>query len=159
MRTQVMGIDPGDTTGLALYSPEAHVLVEVTSGTFWAMAERVRREWTQGRLALVVIEDTRALPIYERHNNKKLDRPRRDRLCRNVGRIDRDCALWAALCEETGIPYRLVKPIKGGKWSADTLRGVTGFSGRTNQHGRDAARLVWGVKPRLDEKPLLSEEA
>jgi hypothetical protein len=41
----------------------------------------------------------------------------------------------------------MVPPKAGAtKWDADTFRRLTGYSGRTSNHARDAALLVWGRK-------------
>ncbi len=50
--------------------------------------------------------------------------------------------LWLDLCERLGLPAATVEPTRS-KWDAETFRRITGWSGRTNEHGRDAARFVF----------------
>ena len=96
-----------------------------------------------GPVVRVVIEDARALPIYGRHG--KVRGARRDKLARNVGRVDRETQLWVEYLARRGYRVLLVEPSRGQeKWDAATLKRITRYQGRTNQHGRDAARLVWG---------------
>ncbi len=60
-----------------------------------------------------------------------------------VGSVKRDCSIWEQFCIEQGIAYRMVHPAANKtKTDADQFRRVTGFVGRTNEHGRDAGMLV-----------------
>lgn len=55
----------------------------------------------------------------------------------------------AEMCKYWNMPFRLVKPLKkiwqgkDGKITATELTSITGYKGRTNQEGRDAALLSW----------------
>lgn len=66
-----------------------------------------------------------------------------------VGRNHEVGRKLAEMCEYWCIPYRLVKPLKkiwqgkDGKITATELESFTGYKGRTNQEGRDAALLAW----------------
>ena len=156
----VVGIDPGAETGVAVWSVEAQALLHVGSGHFFdvlaLLASRVPLDarvslggvaagssWAVG---LVVVEDARRLPIYARRDG--LQGRRRDRVCRDVGRVDRDVELWEVWLLSRGLPVRLAEPLRGGKWDAATLEDLSGWTARTNQHGRDAARLVFGTTER-----------
>jgi len=150
----VVGIDPGAETGVAVWSVEAQALLHVGSGHFFdvlaLLASRVSlggvaagSSWAVG---LVVVEDARRLPIYARRDG--LQGRRRDRVCRDVGRVDRDVELWEVWLRSRGLPIRLAEPLRGGKWDAATLEEVAGWTAPTNQHGRDAARLVFGTTER-----------
>ena len=136
----LVGIDPGTHTGLALYDAGEARLEAVTALPFWEAAERLRA--ARPRVAAVVVEDARRVGLYARH--RKLAGPKRDRAARSVGMIDRDVALWLDLCRRLGLPVATVEPTRS-KWDAETFRRVTGWTERTNEHGRDAARLVFGL--------------
>ena len=144
----VAGIDPGERTGVAVYDGRRRELVLCDSMAFWEAVLLFENELLPrgdgGHVGLVVVEDARRLPIYDRHRRRRLSREERDRLCRSVGRIDRDTDLWAQWLHERGYTVRLQAPVRAGKWDGQTLQRVTGYRGATNQHGRDAARLVWG---------------
>lgn len=159
----VVGIDPGDTTGVSVWDVDAQRLVAcVGVGFFDALQLLSERAWSVGDdydegtrgpwwpVGLVVVEDNRRLPIYARHD--RVRGRERDRLCRNVGRIDRDVELWATWCTREGYAVRLAEPLRGGKWDAAKLRAVTGWEAPTNEHGRDAARLVVGTNRRHVER-------
>lgn len=147
----VVGIDPGAETGVAVWDSRAQALLHVGSGHFFDVlalldsrvplgGEAAGSSWAVG---LVVVEDARRLPIYARRDG--LRGRRRDRVCRDVGRVDRDVELWEVWLLSRGLPVRLAEPLRGGKWDAATLEDLSGWTARTNQHGRDAARLVFGT--------------
>ena len=148
----IVGLDPGEQTGVAAYDPTARRLKYCTSLGFWAMVRWFETELgpiesvdglAPGPVLLVVIEDARKLPIYGRH--RAVRGARRDKLARNVGRIDRDTQLWVEYLTMRG--YQVVRSVPAAgdeKWLAETFKQITRWRGRTNQHGRDAARLVWG---------------
>lgn len=66
-----------------------------------------------------------------------------------VGRNHEVGRKLAEMCEYWHIPYRLVKPLRkiwrgeDGKITASELESFTGYKGRTNQEGRDAALISW----------------
>jgi hypothetical protein len=150
----VVGIDPGAVTGVAVWSVEAQELLHVGSGHFFDVLALLESRVPLGGVAdgslwpvgLVVVEDARRLPIYAGRDG--LRGRRRDRVCRDVGRVDRDVELWEVWLRSRGLPVRLAEPLRGGKWDAATLEEVAGWAAPTNQHGRDAARLVFGTTER-----------
>lgn len=152
----VLGIDPGASTGLAgLVPPDGDAggdrqrprFAFVTSASPLP-ALRLLTAWHRAGLLLgAVVEDTRELPIYARHDDK--NRGERDRVARSVGRVDCLTDLYVDLLRSMSVPVRLGQPRRSSKWDAAELRRRTGFDGPTNEHGRDAARLVWAaVRPR-----------
>ena len=66
-----------------------------------------------------------------------------DRAARGIGQIDRDVVLWTELCRRLGLRCVCEAPQRRAKWSAGELAAVTGWTARTSEHGRDAARLAW----------------
>lgn len=72
-----------------------------------------------------------------------------------VGRNHETGRKLAEMCEYFNIPHKLQKPLalksggmhlwnsKDGKITHEELVNFTGYSGRTNQEGRDAALIAW----------------
>ena len=151
----IVGIDPGAVTGMAVWDPSRQAFVHVGSGTLFETLALVGAHLPGGRsgqaweVRLVVVEDARRLPIYAARDG--VQGRQRDRLCRRVGHIDRDVQLWETWLRAEGVPYRLAEPHRGPKWDAETLArmtqamGVAAWTEPTNEHGRDAARLVFGT--------------
>ena len=169
-----IGLDPGSTTGLALYDADRRFLMRCLSGSFWEISQLIEEQtFPEGNsmqeafvsvlgddavpVALVVIEDSRRLPLFARNRSRQMTREARDKLCRNVGRIDRDIGLWDEWLKARGYQVLMVQPSREPKWSAEKLERITGWSLRTNEHGRDAARLVWGRSAPVPVE-LLTEE-
>lgn len=62
-----------------------------------------------------------------------------------VGSVKRDCQRWEEFCEYHDIDYELVAPKNNKtKTTASEFRRITGWQQRTNEHGRDAAMLIYG---------------
>ena len=142
----LLGIDPGAETGLAGVCAETAAVLFVRSAGPLATLRQLAA-WASGRsveglLAEAYVEDARELPIYARHRSK--GRGERDRVARSVGRVDSLTALYLDLLASYGVPARSVEPVRAAKWDAETCARLTGWHGRSNVHGRDALRLVYG---------------
>lgn len=63
------------------------------------------------------------------------------------GYVKRDAVIWQDALTDWGVPFEAVKPQQGmTKWTAETFAAITGWKGRTSNHARDAALLVFGRK-------------
>lgn len=139
----IIGIDPGTETGLAAVAADdsGAVLHVGSDGPLGAV--RTLETWAaSGRLVGAYIEDARGLPIYARHGGA--NRGQRDRIARGVGAVDLLTGLYAELLGALGVPVALVEPVRAAKWDRATAERVTGYAGRSNEHGRDALRHVFG---------------
>lgn len=64
-----------------------------------------------------------------------------------AGSVKRDAAIWEEFCTDFGIPLVKVPPRNNTtKLSAAAFARITGWKGRTSEHARDAAMLVFGRK-------------
>jgi len=129
----IIGIDPGQSTGIAYFingkldgigTIAPHEILEHISG-----AKRV------------IFEDSR---LTSHVFTTVKSRPAALKMARNVGEIDAWCKLIVAHCERLGIPAHGVSPKgKGAKIDADSFSKLTGWTGRSNAHERDAACIAW----------------
>ena len=121
----VVGVDPGVRTGLAVWDTSSRQLLDVRcSGIIDAMRYLRELQETRG-IGLVVFEDAR----------KRKWIPRERDLSQFRGR-----AMGAGSVEFVCPP-----PRQGMTKLTDAyFRGLTGYDRRTNEHGRDAAMLVFG---------------
>ena len=141
----LLGIDPGSETGLAGYVPDEGLVFVESAGPL----DTLRRltAWARSGLLLgAYVEDAPGLPIYAR--NRHANRGERDRIARSVVTVDGLTTLYLDALAGLDVPTVPVEPIRAAKWDAAQLRRVTGYDRRTNEHGRDAARHVYG-RPRL----------
>lgn len=133
----IIGIDPGVNTGWARMLDGELIACESRS-IHSAMLE-VLTLHTLGTIKLVVFEDARL--------RKWLGEDKGPKQLQGAGSIKRDCRIWADFLADLGCQTLAVKPQKGGtKWDAERFARLTGWKGRTNEHGRDAALLIWGRK-------------
>ena len=136
MKSQVLmvGIDPGVNTGFAIW--DGAKLREVKSAGICEAMMLVQQMHRLGTLHSVVFEDARLRKWY---GSKGVD------ALQGAGSIKRDCQIWAEWLGMLDCPYRSVSPqAKGAKVDAALFAKLTGWTGRTNNHGRDAAMLVFG---------------
>ncbi|WP_316619851.1 hypothetical protein [Psychrobacter sp. ANT_WB68] len=62
-----------------------------------------------------------------------------------AGSVKRDAKIWEDWCKEHDYEVVFVKPMgKGLKKSAEDFKRITKWEGRTNEHSRDAAMIVFG---------------
>jgi len=155
----VIGIDPGDHTGLAVWDTgqQAFVLL-ATLPLHKAMQEVVK--WTtapelapqrKGKKVHVVCEDARQRTWFAPERNVSEYRGK----LMGAGAAKRDAKIWEEFLsdkdvampysDDLGLTFTMHKPqAHGTKWAADYFARVTGFKGRTSEHSRDAALLVYG---------------
>ena len=68
-----------------------------------------------------------------------------DARLQGAGSVKRDASIWEDWCKENGYQAVFVKPMgKGLKKSAEDFKRITKWEGRTNEHSRDAAMIVYG---------------
>lgn len=132
-----IGIDPGVETGYAEWDGLRQRLIRVTSMRLHEAWAAVLELHAGGVLHSVTFEDARLRTGYFGPNSQAKQQ--------GAGSVKRDCSAWADFLGAHGIPYHSISPrAKGAKVDADRFARLTGWQGRTNEHGRDAAMLVWG---------------
>lgn len=132
-----IGIDPGTKTGLAVWDDRKKKLIEVETFSIHRAMERVKTFIAYNDVC-VIFEDARQRTWFgkDKNTNAKLQ---------GAGSIKRDCSIWDDFLTDYNIPFRAIPPQKGGtKWDERYFRMVTGWKGKTSNHARDAAVLVFG---------------
>ncbi len=131
----ILGIDPGCKTGLALFVDGKLTELRTTTPQHLAAAIRVAAP------DRVVFEDSRLTSaVFARAVSPAAMR----KIARNVGIVDGICSQIVCICETLGVPAHGISPKgKGRKWTAEELRMLTGWTGRSNQHERDGASVAW----------------
>ena len=133
-----IGLDPGVTTGVALWDIDGKRFTDVGSSGIVLAMRLVETAHNVGSLHVVVFEDARLRTWFGAKGRESLQ---------GAGSIKRDCQIWAEWLALLGCPYKAVSPqSKGAKLDAKMFARITGWTGRTNEHARDAAALVLGWK-------------
>lgn len=133
-----IGIDTGVHTGFAVWHPDSKYLAEVTTLTITQAMERVKMiADIRGKESLrILIEDARQRKWFGNAGREKLQ---------GAGSVKRDAGIWQGWCEEQGLEYRMIAPkANRTKLTAAQFRTITGWQGKTSEHGRDAAMMIYG---------------
>ena len=135
----VVGIDPGVSTGLALWDSVDKRLLEVLTLGILQAQQYVLTLKNLGNLSHIVMEDARLRTGWFGENSAAKQQ--------GAGSIKRDCSIWTEFCDMHGILLRSVSPKhKGAKVDAAMFAKLTKWEGRTSEHARDAAMLVIGTR-------------
>jgi len=131
----IVGIDPGTHCGLAVWNCEIRQLETVDcAGIHIIMAWL--NDWPQVYSAFYRVEDAR--------QRKWFGNTGRERL-KGAGSVERDCSIWDDFLNDLGVAYEMVAPKNNKtKMNAAAFKQLTGWKASTNEHGRDAAMLVYG---------------
>lgn len=136
----VVGIDPGVKTGLAIYDTEKKVLIACDTVQIHEALDRLQNLNKCANM-FVRVEDARKRKWFGKDSYAKQQ---------GAGSVKRDCKIWEDFLKYYDIPHEMIHPIKGGtKKNKGMFEKITGWQGRTSEHARDAAMLVWGYIPRL----------
>ena len=131
----VMGFDPGEQTGVSRYLDGILCeLFTITPATYCAVLDNHRPD-------LLVIEDSR-LQSHVFTGPQETSKVRL-KIARNIGMVDGFCSILTRMAEILEIPMIGVSPLgKGAKINAAQLATITGWTGQSNQHERDAAAVA-----------------
>ena len=147
-----IGLDAGINTGFAAMEVHSRTFKELETYQFWEATYRLQeyhRQFKDRKIDLVVfVEDVIAnKPRFER---KLPDGIRdieayKDKMSQNVGENKAHCKLLIQWCEDRDIPIRRVRPSQASMTKLDPgkFQALTGYTGRTSSHTRDAAMLVF----------------
>lgn len=132
-----IGIDPGTETGFAVWNSNEQRFVELgTLKIHQAIQSVVMYHEMSNHNCKVIFEDARQRKWYGQRSDAKLQ---------GAGSVKRDSSIWEDFLKDWGIPYWAKPPVKGAtKMSNQRFKALTGWKGRTSNHARDAALLVWG---------------
>ncbi len=136
-----IGIDAGTHTGVAVWDGGRFVSVETLP--LWRAlryVEEAAAAYGKDRV-FVVVEDARQRRWYPDMGSASRNKGR----LMGAGSVRRDSAVWEEMLRDNGIVHKLIPPRKGlTKLSAEAFARLTGYEGRTSEHARDAAMLVFG---------------
>jgi hypothetical protein len=131
----LIGIDTGKNTGFATYSTVSRGLIAVETLPIHQAMERVVAISRTFKVK-VRFEDARLRKMFGTSGREKLQ---------GAGSIKRDAVIWEDFLTDKCIPFEPVAPKDNKtKTDPDTFTKMTGWTGRTSNHARDAAMLVYG---------------
>ncbi len=139
-----VGIDTGVHTGYAVYDSNEKALLDVGCDMVHRVMQIVNglsmKDHREGGKIRVRVEDARKRTWYGFHTAKE-DRAR----LQGAGSVKRDAQIWEDFLTDLGVDFEMVAPKNNAtKLTSESFRKLTGWNGKTNEHGRDAAMLVYG---------------
>lgn len=138
-----VGIDTGVNTGVAVWDTASYSFLSVETTSILKAIDVVRALAQKDKANVCVrIEDARQRRWIPNSHDYRREIGR----AIGAGHVQRDAVIWEEFLETEGIGYEMIAPKRNTtKLDADAFRRVTKWAGRTNEHGRDAAMLVFGV--------------
>ena len=131
----IVGIDPGASTGFAVIGDG--VLTSLQTISPWD----IEIELSSAPIDRVIFEDSR---LQSHTWTRAATRAAAAKMARNVGQVDAWCSLIVGICGRLGIPAHGISPkAKGKKLNAEQFKAATGWTGKSNQHERDAAMCAF----------------
>jgi hypothetical protein len=142
-RSIYIGIDPGASTGIGVWHHDEQRICDVRTLDFWRTVDYVVTTYPPD-VALLVIEDPNLNPfMYERAMKDGSSMAALLKRAQNVGENKREASLLIKRFRELGYAVETFKPTKK-KWTEPYFRQITGYTGRTSEHSRDALSFVYG---------------
>ena len=155
----LIGIDTGVNTGFAVAIDRGNggELEQVESLSITQAMEQIRdRINSDGKDNIFLyIEDARKRTWFGSMDARQAKSGAGVR--EGVGSVKRDAQIWEDWCTEQGIHFKMIHPAANAtKMKAPEFKRMTGWTGRTNEHARDAAMLVFRrfYKPSIEKSEL-----
>lgn len=147
-----IGIDTGVHTGIAVWDNKQRSLESVSAvkihQAMKIVYDRARECQEKGVRLIVRVEDPRQRTWYE---TNKMSRDEERKRLQGVGSVKRDATVWEDFLTDLEqeyskiLEFQMVAPKNNKtKLTADQFKAYTHWEQRTNEHGRDAAMLVFG---------------
>ena len=133
-----IGIDTGTHTGFAVWDNSRNALVEVRTLSIHRAMDKVLL-WSHickeaGVDFKVIFEDAR----------QRSETHHRWEKAQGAGSVKRDSSIWEDFLTDYGIPFSAEPPRRRATKVPDKVfRQYTGWEGRTSEHARDAALIVF----------------
>lgn len=138
-----VGVDTGVNTGFSEYDSKKRCLLSVCSLPIHKAMERVKVLHDLHKEELVVrVEDPRQRKWF---GTERMTREEERKKLQGVGSVKRDATIWEDFLKDLGVRFEMVAPkMNVTKLTQETFKRYTGWSSKTNEHGRDAAMLIYG---------------
>lgn len=135
----VVAIDPGKTTGVAIYSFTTKKIVTVHTVDFWIAYEQTME--IPPSMQFIIVESSKTKKkIWQGDAGTK--RNAMGEIGRRIGENNAQSELLAEGFRRKGYYVMTVAP-KRTKLKQEAVQLATGFEGRTNEHNRDAIMIAW----------------
>lgn len=138
-----IGIDPGAHTGVGVWDRKAQRLIEVATLDFWRTIDHVCATYAPDVTLLAIEDPSGNAPVFAERLKDRTNIRVALRKAQNVGANKENARLLIEGFERRGYRVESFTP-KKSKWTADYFARVTGWTGASSEHSRDAASFVYG---------------
>lgn len=136
-KSLIIGIDPGVNTGVAVWDCRNKIFRTIQTVGIITAQRLIEKLKAEDANILVRIEDARLRKWFGNAGPEKLQ---------GAGSIKRDCSIWEEFLNHINVRYQFVAPkANKTKLNAVQFHAITKWAGITNEHGRDAAMLCFGI--------------
>lgn len=137
-----IGIDTGVHTGIAVWNPEQKEFAVVATMKIHEAMNFVYGYVDSDIPFKVRFEDARQRKWIPMSKNMTAELGR----AQGAGYVKAHCQIWEDFLTDYRIPFEAIAPRRNvTKLSAEQFGRITGYKGRTSEHSRDAAMLVYGL--------------
>lgn len=144
----IIGIDPGNKTGIAIFNQKK--LTEVKTLTPYETVLFFQEE--KNKIKRAVIEYSKGQSFIFTDPKMRARPSAFGKIGRNIGQVDGLCELYIECLETNKVPVNKVSPLsKGHKMKSEEFkRYFPDFKGKTNEHERDAVKIVYKFNYHLE---------
>ncbi len=148
-----IGIDTGSNTAVAVWDTEKRAITSLTtykSAMYGALRQVEQTVAESDSGVLIRFEDARMRQWVPWYKDERRNRGR----AQGAGYVKAHCQIWDDFLKDLSDrnPRVKVQAIAPGrnttKLSAEAFNRITGWQGKSNEHERDAAMLVFGIESR-----------
>ena len=137
-----IGIDTGVHTGIAVWDSEKGKFVYLDTLKIHEALDVVLSYAHKDIPLCVRFEDARQRKWIPMSKNMTAELGR----AQGAGYVKAHCQIWEDFLMDYQIPFEAIAPRRNvTKLSAEQFGRITGYKGRTSEHARDAAMLVYGL--------------
>jgi hypothetical protein len=138
-----VGIDTGVHTGFSIWDTKQKAFLEISTLPIHKAMLKVKELFDEHGSGLKIrVEDPRLRTWFK---SNKMTRDEERKILQGVGSVKRDASIWEDFLKDLGVQYEMTHPKNSiTKMNADEFKRLTGYSGKTNEHSRDAGFLVFG---------------
>lgn len=137
-----IGIDTGVHTGIAVWNSERKEFAVVDTKKIHEAMNFVYSYVDSDIPFQVRFEDARQRKWIPMSKNMTAELGR----AQGAGYVKAHCQIWEDFLTDYQIPFEAIAPRRNvTKLSAEQFGRITGYKGRTSEHARDAAMLVYGL--------------
>lgn len=146
MNSLHIGIDTGTHTGIAVWDSRGQCFRAIEDMPIHKAMETVAKykeiaAQEEARL-YVHVEDPRQRTWF---GTERMSREEERKKLQGVGSVKRDASIWEGFLSDMGVWFEMVAPKRNvTKLTHESFVAITKWKGRTNEHKRDAAMLVFG---------------